>query len=67
MSFVDYVRSEPVRVWMYGVLVAILALLVGTGVVTGALAPLIMGVITAVLAIPAVEIARSKVTPVDKE
>lgn len=57
---------EPVRMYLYTVVGAIVALLVGVGVVTAAVAPLILGVAAAALAVPVVEAARAKVTPVAK-
>lgn len=66
MAWTDLVRSEPVRVYLYSVFVAIVAALVGFGVLSGAAVPLILGIVVAVLAVPAVEKARAAVTPVDK-
>lgn len=60
-------QREPIRTYLYGVLIAVLALLVGLGVVATALAPLYLAVGAAVLAVPSVlvtEVARAKVTPV---
>lgn len=57
---------EPVRAYLYGVAAAVVALLVGVGLLTGAVAPLVLAVAHAVLAVPAVEVARSKVTPMAK-
>lgn len=53
------VRSEPVRVILYPLLIALVAYL---GISDGA-EELILAVVAAVLGIPAVEAARSKVTP----
>jgi len=60
---VDYVESEPVRAYAYSVIVAVLALLVGVGVVTAALVPLIVTLAAVVLAVGGVEKARGAVTP----
>jgi hypothetical protein len=60
----NLIKSEPVRVYLYGVLLAGLAVLVGVGIVDDATALLYAALGAAVLGIPAVEIARSKVTPV---
>lgn len=62
MSLLD----EPVRVYLYGVGVAVVALLVGLGVVTEDIAPLILAAVAAVLGVPAVESARRRVTPTSK-
>lgn len=59
------VTQEPVRKYLYGVTLALVALAVGLGVVTATVAPLVLAVAAAVLAVPAVEAARSKVTPVE--
>lgn len=56
-------RREPVRVYLYGVYVAILLLLLAYGIVTTTLLPLWLGLGAALLAVPAVEGARAKVTP----
>jgi predicted membrane metal-binding protein len=68
VSFLDTLRQEPVRVYIYGLALAIIAALVFFGVVTGAAAPVIIAVVLAALAVPSpVEVARSKVTPVVEE
>lgn len=58
--------EEPVRMYLYGVVAAVVALLVGVGVITAAVAPLILAVAAAALAVPAVETARAKVKPLAK-
>lgn len=58
-------RREPVRAYLYGVYVAVLLLLLAYGIVTAELLPLWLGLGAAILAVPAVEAARAKVTPVD--
>lgn len=60
---VDYLESEPVRAYSYSVIVAVLGLLVGLGVVTASLVPLIVTVAAVVLAVGGVEKARAAVTP----
>lgn len=54
---------EPVRIYVYGVLVALLALLVGYGVIDGDAAALWLGLGVAVASVPAVEGLRSQVSP----
>jgi hypothetical protein len=56
-------RREPVRVYLYGVYAAVLLLLLAYGVITTELLPLWLGLGAALLAVPAVEGARAKVTP----
>ena len=55
---------EPVRVRMYSVGAVLVALLVHRGLVTASDASLYVALAAAVLGIPAVEGARSRVTPV---
>lgn len=57
-------ETEPVRRYLYGLLAPLATLLVALGVTTDAQVALWVGVATAVLGVPAVETARSKVTPV---
>ena len=67
MKLMSVLQREPVRVYLYGVVIAILALLVGIGVLTATVSVLVAGVGAAILAIPAtaaIEVARSKVSPV---
>lgn len=59
-------QREPVRVYLYTVSLALVALLVATGVLTAGVAPLVLALVATVLAVPAVEVARSKVVPVEK-
>lgn len=59
------VRREPVRVYLYGVLGSVVALGGVYGVVTGEQAAVWLGVGVALLAVPGVEAARSKVSPVE--
>lgn len=55
---------EPVRTYLYGLLVPLAAVLVYYGVVDNESAPLWIALATGVLGVPAVEVARSKVSPV---
>lgn len=57
------VRSEPVRVYVYGLAAALVALLVVYGVLDGAQAAVWLAVVTAVVSVPLVEGARARVTP----
>ena len=57
------ITSEPVRVYVYTVLAAVVAALVVFGVVDSETVPVILGVVTAVLGVVGTEKARSKVTP----
>lgn len=62
----NLLQREPVRVYLYGLTVALVAALVAFGVVDGDKAPVILGLAAAALAVPAVETARSKVRPVKR-
>lgn len=53
---------EPVRLYLYGVLVPIVLLAVGYGLVTSSQAVLWLGVLAAALGAPATEAARGQVT-----
>ena len=55
--------AEPVRLYLYGIGGAVLLLLVGYGLVAAEQAALWSGLLLAVTLAPAVEKARSKVTP----
>lgn len=56
--------KEPVRLYLYGLLFPLAALLVAYGIVSGADAPLWIALVEAVLGVGAVESARGRVTPV---
>jgi hypothetical protein len=56
-------KFEPVRSWLYTVLVPVLGLLVAKGVVTGDEQTLWLSIGGAVLGVVGVEVARAKVTP----
>lgn len=58
------ITGEPVRAYVYTVIGAILAVLIAYGVVSADVVPIILAAASAVLAVPAVEVARSKVSPV---
>lgn len=60
-------EEEPLRRYLYGVGVVVLALLVTLGVLTEEVAFSIGAVLSAALLVPAVEVARRKVTPVGSE
>lgn len=62
----DFITREPVRAYLYTVVGAVVALLVGLGVVTAEVSMLILGVAAAVLGVAGVEVARAKVMPVAK-
>lgn len=64
MKFLDP-ATEPVRRWVYGSALALVALAVVFGWVTGEQATAVGAVVAAALAIVPGEIARSKVQPVD--
>lgn len=59
------IEREPVRVYLYTIVVAVMAALVVFGVVDGSQSTVILGVVAAAVAVPAVETARSKVRPID--
>lgn len=66
MNPVDLIRREPVRVYVYGLVAALLAALGVLGYVKTDLVPVILALVAAALAVPAVEVARSKVEPTNK-
>lgn len=57
-------ETEPLRRYVYGVLILVLGFLVTVGVLTDTVALGLGGILAAALLVPAVEFARSKVTPV---
>ncbi|MGW4090031.1 hypothetical protein [Nocardia sp. NPDC004750] len=57
-------RTEPVRAILYPLLVILAGVLVTRGVVDEFSADTIIGIVGAILGVPAAEIARAKVTPV---
>lgn len=56
--------TEPVRVYLYGIVLAVLLVLVAYGLLTAELVPLWAGLAAAVLLAPGIEAARNRVTPV---
>lgn len=56
-------RREPVRLYLYGIATATVALLVVMGVLSAMLAPWILALVTALLAVPVTETLRDQVTP----
>lgn len=60
-----WAAKEPVRLYAYTVVAAILAVFVTYGIVDAQALPVILAACSAVFAVPAVETARSKVSPVD--
>jgi hypothetical protein len=63
-KLVKLLTSEPVRVWLYGILVPLVGLLVAAGIVSGGLAPFIVAVAVAILGGVSTEVARGAVSPV---
>jgi hypothetical protein len=61
---VAWVRQEPVRVWLYGTLAPALGVLFVYGIVSATQVAAWLALGAGLLAVPAVETARSKVTPV---
>jgi hypothetical protein len=60
----QWAAEEPVRLYVYSTVAAILAVLVTYGVVDETALPVILAAVSAIVAVPAVETARSKVSPV---
>jgi hypothetical protein len=58
-----FAKTEPVRLYLYGLAAPVLALLVYFGLVSTDAVPLYLAVAGAVLLVPAVESARSAVVP----
>lgn len=59
-----WAATEPVRLYVYSVIAAVLAVLVAYGIVDEQMLPVILAAVSAIVAVPAVETARSKVSPV---
>lgn len=59
-------ESNPVRLYVYSLLVPVLAVLVAFGVVDATQVPLYIALGTAILGVAATETARSAVTPTKK-
>lgn len=64
-SFARWAAREPVRLYAYSLVAAVLAVLVVYGFVDENTLPVILAAVSALVAVPAVETARSKVSPVD--
>lgn len=62
-AFLKWLTSEPVRTYLYPVIVALLALLVVLGVLSGGLVPYVLAVVVAVLGPVSTELVRSAVSP----
>lgn len=58
-----WATEEPVRLYVYTLLAATLSILMAYGIVDEQYEAVILAGVSAVLAVPAVEKARSKVTP----
>jgi len=58
-------RAEPLRIYLGGVLAALVAVLVAYGVIDSEQAPLWIALGAAILGVAGTEAARSRVTPVD--
>jgi len=65
-AIIKFLSNEPVRAWLYGILVPLVGLLVAAGVVSGGLAPFIVAVAVAVLGGVSTEVARGAVSPTNK-
>lgn len=63
----NYLKSlwakEPVRAALYSVLGVLAGLLVAKGAVSGDVVDLVLAAVATVVGVPAVEVARSQVTP----
>lgn len=64
MSFLD--RYEPVRRYLYSLLAPLASVLVVYGIASETIVATWIGLVTAVLGIPAVEAARARVTPLSR-
>lgn len=64
MSLLTKLRAnEPVRLYVYPLLVALLITLVGKGVIDASVGDLVTAAVTALLGLTATEAARAQVTP----
>lgn len=63
---ISFFKSEPVRAYIYTLVVAVLAALVALGVITAAVVPIVVTLASVVLAVGGVEKVRSLVSPVSK-
>lgn len=65
-ALVAYLKREPVRLYLYAVALAVVALLVVLGVLSASIAPVVLALVAAVLAVPTTESLRARVTPTKK-
>lgn len=67
MKYIKYVReNEPVRMFLYFVLAALVGTMVTKGWITDDIELLVLAGIGTLIGVPAVEAARAKVMPVQK-
>lgn len=64
MSWNQIRQSEPVRVWVYPLMVSALGIAVQQGVISADTQGIIIGLVSGVLGIGVVEAVRGRVTPV---
>lgn len=64
MPNLSYVSREPVRAYLHSIILAVVIALVTLGWINDSASFALVGVATAVFAVPVVELARSKVRPV---
>ncbi|UGT65338.1 hypothetical protein LTT66_18380 [Nocardia gipuzkoensis] len=62
-KLISALRAEPVRAILYPLLAILVGVLVTRGIVDQFSADIIIGIVGAVLGVPAAEAARAKVTP----
>ena len=62
-TIVSTLRTEPVRAILYPLLGILAGVLVARGIVDQFSADTVIGIVGAILGVPAAEIARAKVTP----
>lgn len=62
----DFLKREPVRAALYPIIVLIVAFLAQRGMVDGDTKELVLAVAALILGGLGIEVARSKVSPVDK-
>lgn len=59
-----WLQNEPVRLYIYGLVAPVLALLVGLGIISGDVATSIGAIAGAALLVPVGALLRRRVTPV---
>lgn len=62
-TFVRWLTSEPVRAYLYTVVVVVVGALVSLGVFSGGIVPVILAIAAAVLGTGVTETIRSAVSP----